>query len=178
MANLELRRHWSPSALLPDEPEAHCGSCAQTWRKERTRNDPECTETPRGPRKLLGNCICVWTLVPREEINITSRVFPLGKEVLCEGSPSHLIPGSLSPRKWPSHHGVCEIFLQQCSTFSGSNTDSVFCFSSDCKRLSPALLMPWIECEAHLGLFTKEGCSEGFQHCVCIPLLPLPFGFV
>lgn len=144
VANLELRRHWSPSALLPDEPEAHCGSCAQTRRKERTRNDHECTETPRGPRKLPGNCIGVWTLVPREDINITSCVCPLGKGVPCEGSPSHLITGSLSPRKWQSH-GVCEIFLQQCFTFSGSNADSVFCFSSDCKRLGLALLIPWIE---------------------------------
>lgn len=175
MANLELRSHWSPSALLPDEPEVRCGSYAQTWPKAKSRNGPKCTEIPRGPSKRLGNCISGWTLVPREEIKITSsRYSHWGKEVWCEGSTNHLITGSLSPWKLQFPR-VCELFLQQRSTVSGSDTDSVLCFSSNCQRLSLALLIPGLNEKLTLGSSQRTACPEDFQHCVCIPLLPVLF---
>lgn len=82
-ANLELRRHWSPSALLPGETEAHNGSYAQTWPKERSRNYPKCTDTPQGSRKLLGNGVSVWTPAPGEEIKITSSAAPTAGRTWC-----------------------------------------------------------------------------------------------
>lgn len=78
VANLELRRHVESLCqrrlFCQMKTEAHSGSYAQRWPKERYRNYPKYTEISRGPKNLMGNDIGVWAHVPRREIKSPAQV--------------------------------------------------------------------------------------------------------